>query len=196
MANGATIHTDTRQKIINATLLVAAKHGFERATTDEISRTAGVSEGIIYHYFKSKQQLYESMVSEKAANFRAALTEEIGKFRGSRKKLERLIEFHFSSFTGKDSIFRSLLGKVGDAPMIKDHLISLVIMPYSRIISRIIKEGIEAGEFKDIDPSVAALDLIGMMQLPALSLHFGQADFSAHRAEITVKRLFFGGLLK
>ncbi|MDP2942044.1 MAG: TetR/AcrR family transcriptional regulator [Candidatus Omnitrophota bacterium] len=196
MSNGTALHIDTRQKIINATLLVAAKHGFERATTDEISRTAGVSEGIIYHYFRSKQQLYESMVSEKAANFRAALIEEIGKIRGSRKKLERLIEFHFSSFTGKDSIFRSLLGKGGDAPMIKDHLISLVIMPYSRIISRIIKEGIEAGEFKDIYPSVAALDLIGMMQLPALSLHFGQADFSAHRAEVTVKRLFFGGLLK
>lgn len=196
MANGTATHTDTRQKIINATLFVAAKHGFDRATTGEISRTAGVSEGIIYHYFKSKQQLYESMVSEKAANFRAALSEEIGKVTGFRKKLERLIEFHFSSFTGKASMFRSLLGKAGDAPMIKDHLISLVIMPYSRIISRIIKEGIEAGEFKDIDPSVAALDLIGMMQLPALSLHFGQADFSAHRAEVTVKRIFFGGLLR
>jgi len=80
--------------------------------------------------------------------------------------------------------------------MIKDHLISLVIIPYSRIISRIIKEGIEAGEFKNIDPSVAALDLIGMMQLPALSLHFGQADFSARQAEVTVKRIFFGGLLR
>jgi AcrR family transcriptional regulator len=196
MSNGVAVHTDTRQKIINATLLVAAKNGFDRATTGEISRTAGVSEGIIYHYFKSKQQLYESMVSEKAANFRAALAEEIGKIPGPRKKLERLIEFHFRSFTGKGSIFRSLLGKGGDAPMIKDHLISLVIIPYSRIISRIIKEGIEAGEFKDVDPSVAALDLIGMMQLPALSLHFGQADFSAHQAEVTVKRLFFGGLLK
>ncbi len=196
MANGTAIHIDTRQKIINATMLVAAKNGFERATTDEISRTAGVSEGIIYHYFKSKQQLYESMVNEKADSFRAALTEEIEKIRGSRKKLERLIEFHFSSFTGKESIFRSLLGKGGDAPIIKDHLINLVIMPYSRIISRIIKEGIEAGEFKDIDPAVAALDLIGMMQLPALSLHFRQADFSVHLAEATVKRLFFGGLLK
>ncbi len=196
MANGTAVHTDTRQKIINATMLVAAKHGFEKATTDEISRTAGVSEGIIYHYFKSKQQLYESMVSEKAANFRETLTREIDKIRGPRKRLARLIEFHFRSFTGKESIFRSLLGKGGDAPMIKDHLISLVIIPYSRIINRIIKEGIEAGEFKDIDPAVAALDLIGMMQLPALSLYFGQADFSAHRAEVTVKRLFFGGLLK
>lgn len=196
MANGTAVHIDTRQKIINATMFVAVKHGFERATTGEISRTAGVSEGIIYHYFKSKEQLYESMVSEKSANFRAALTEKIGKIRGSRKKLERLIEFHFSSFTGKESIFRSLLGKGGDAPIVKDHLINLVIMPYARIISRIIKEGIEAGEFKDIAPSVAALNLIGMMQLPALSLHFGQADFSAHLAEVTAKRLFFGGLLK
>ncbi len=196
MANGTSLHIGTRQKIIDATLFVAAKNGFDKATTGEISRTAGVSEGIIYHYFRSKQELYESMIKEKAEKFRQALAQEIGKVSRPKDKLQRLIEFHFSNFTGRNSIFRGVLGRAGDTPMIKDHLVKVVIIPYARIVSGIIKEGIEAGEFKDVDPAAAGLNLIGMMQLPALALHFGQADFSARTAEKTVKLIFFGGLLK
>lgn len=196
MSNGTALHTQTRQKIINATLLVAAKNGFDRATTGEISRTAGVSEGIIYHYFRSKEELYLSMIKEKADKFRQALAEEVKKAPRPKEKLERLIEFHFKNFTGRNSIFRGILDKGGDAPMIQGHLIRIVVIPYAKIINEIIKEGIRAGEFDDIDSSVAALNLVGMMQLPALALHFGKANFSAQRAEDTVKRLFFGGLLK
>ncbi|OGX28431.1 MAG: hypothetical protein A2879_00325 [Omnitrophica WOR_2 bacterium RIFCSPHIGHO2_01_FULL_49_10] len=196
MANGVAVHTDTRQKIIDATILVAAKHGFERATTGEISRTAGVSEGIIYHYFRSKQDLYINMIKERAANYRQALEGEIGIIHGPKRKLERLIDFHFGSFTGKKSIFHGVLDRGGDTPIMKEQLIKIAILPYSNLIAGIIKEGIEAGEFKGIDPSVAALNLLGMMQVPALVMHFSQAGFSAQRAADTVKRIFFGGLLK
>ena len=196
MSNGTALHTDTRQKIINATLLVAAKNGFDRATTGEISRTAGVSEGIIYHYFRSKQDLYISMIRERAANYRQALKDEIGIIHGPRQKLEGLIDFHFGNFTGKKSIFHGVLDRAGDTPIIKEQLIKIAIAPYSKVIAEIIKEGVETGEFKGIDPSVAALNLLGMMQVPALVMHFNQADFSVQRAADTVKRIFFGGLLK
>ena len=196
MANGAAVHTDTRRKIIDATLLVASRNGFDRATTSEISRTAGVSEGIIYHYFRSKQELYLSMVDERASKYRQALKEEIGSIKRPKDKMERLIDFHFRSFTGKDSIFKGVLDKAGDAPIIKEHIIKLAIIPYSELIAAIIGEGIKAGEFKDVDIRVAALNLLGMMQVPALVMHFGQAAFSVRSAADTVKRIFFGGILK
>lgn len=196
MSIGTAVHTDTRQKIINATLFVAARNGFERATTGEISRTAGVSEGIIYHYFRSKQQLYESMIKEKAGSYRQALVEEIGKLSRPKDKLERLIEFHFSKFTGKDSIFHGIVGREGDAPVIKHHLIRVAMIPYAKIVSGIIKEGIKAGEFRDVDCEAAGLSLIGMMQLPAIVMHFGHAEFSVRNAVDNIKKIFFGGILK
>jgi AcrR family transcriptional regulator len=46
-----------RQEIIEAAARVFARKGFERATTREIALEADVSEGTIYNYFASKQQL-------------------------------------------------------------------------------------------------------------------------------------------
>ena len=196
MANGTAVHIDTRQKIINATLLVAAKNGFERATTGEISRTAGVSEGIIYHYFKSKQELYINMIKERADNYRQALGNEISRIHSPRQKLSRLIEFHFANFTGKKSIFHGVLDRTSDMPVIKEQLLKIAMVPYCRMIEEIIKEGVNAGEFKEVDPSLAAFSLLGMMQVPAIMMHFGQAGFSVRDAVDTVKKIYFGGILK
>ena len=196
MANGTAVHTQTRQKIIDATIIVAARHGFERATTEEISRTAGVSEGIIYHYFRSKQELYISMIKERADNYRQALKKEIASIHGPRQKLERLIDFHFANFTGKKSIFRGVLDRTSDMPAIKEQLLNIAIAPYCRIIAEMIRDGIKAGELREVDPTVAAFNLLGMMQFPAIAMHFGQAGFSARHAADTVKQIFFGGILK
>jgi len=196
MANGTAIHTDTRQKIINATLLVAAKNGFDRATTEEISRTAGVSEGIIYHYFRSKQELYVNMIKERADNYRQALDKELFGISSSKKKLDRLIDFHFEHFTGKKSMFCGVLDRTSDTPVIKEQLLKIAIAPYSRMIAEIIGKGIKAGEFKDVDPQVSALSLLGMMQVPAVVMHFGHSEFSVRDAVDTVKQIFLGGILK
>jgi len=196
MPNGTVVHTETRQKIIDATIIVAAKHGFERATTEEISRTAGVSEGIIYHYFRSKQELYISMIRERSANYRQALGGEIARIHSPKQRLERLIDFHFANFTGKKSIFHGVLDRTSDMPVIKEQLLKIAILPYCRIIAEIIMEGIKAGEFKEVDPAVAAFNLLGMMQVPAIAMHFGEAGFSARHAADTIKQIFLGGILK
>ena len=46
-----------RQQIVEAAARVFARNGYERATTREIALEADVSEGTIYNYFASKQQL-------------------------------------------------------------------------------------------------------------------------------------------
>ncbi len=59
---------ERRQDILEAAASVFARKGFEKATTREIAQQAEVSEGTIYNYFASKQQLLTalaSMVQEK-----------------------------------------------------------------------------------------------------------------------------------
>ena len=46
-----------RNQILDAAAAVFAEKGFHRATTKEIAKTAGVSEGTIYNYFASKADL-------------------------------------------------------------------------------------------------------------------------------------------
>ena len=137
-----------------------------------------------------------SMIREKADKYRQALTEELEKVDGCENKLKKLIDFHFVNFTGKNSIFNGVLDRSGDAPVIKEQVAKIAIVPYSKIIAGIIEEGIKSGEFKEINPVIASFNLLGMMQLPALIMHFGQAGFSAEAAVDSIKQVFFGGILK
>ncbi len=53
------IDPEKRDKIINAALTEFAQNGFEKASTNEIVKNAGISRGLLYHYFKDKEELYE-----------------------------------------------------------------------------------------------------------------------------------------
>lgn len=49
--------TSTREKIVETARSLFAENGFDRTTTAEIAREAGISEGTIYRHFKSKKEL-------------------------------------------------------------------------------------------------------------------------------------------
>ncbi len=196
MSELAIQRSNTRQKIINAALLVAAKEGFTKATTDQIAKKAGVSEGIIYHYFKSKYDLCCNMIKERAEEFRGRLIEEIKGCRTAKEKLDKLISFNFQYFTGKGNIFQAIYGKSGDTTIMMGHILRVAIIPYVRIVEDIIRQGIKEGEFAELNPSIAASSLLGMMQITIIRLHFGFARFSVKDAKDEIKRIFFGGILK
>ena len=48
----------SRQKIIDAALKEFGQHGYEGASTNQICLSAGISKGLLYHYFKSKENLF------------------------------------------------------------------------------------------------------------------------------------------
>lgn len=61
------IHDKRRQQILDGALKVFAQKGFEKATNREIAEVAGIkSAGLVYHYFKDKQDLLRCVMEERA----------------------------------------------------------------------------------------------------------------------------------
>lgn len=54
---------EKQDRFINAALKVFAMNGYKKASTDEIVKEAGISKGLLFHYFGSKQGLYEFVYS-------------------------------------------------------------------------------------------------------------------------------------
>jgi TetR/AcrR family transcriptional regulator len=57
------------REVTRATILAAgeqefARHGLESARTEEIAKRSGVTKGMIYHYFGSKEKLYEAALEQ------------------------------------------------------------------------------------------------------------------------------------
>jgi AcrR family transcriptional regulator len=56
------IRKESRQKIMDAALEVFAKQGYHSATVDAIAKTAGISKGLMYNYFKSKEDVLQELM--------------------------------------------------------------------------------------------------------------------------------------
>lgn len=55
---------EKREKIFNATLKLIAENGFHGTVMSKVAREAGVSAGIIYHYFENKDELIIELYKE------------------------------------------------------------------------------------------------------------------------------------
>ena len=66
MARTAKVAEDRREQIIDAAMRVFAQKGFVRATNRDVAREAGITTGLIYYYFKSKEDLLKAALEERS----------------------------------------------------------------------------------------------------------------------------------
>lgn len=187
---------DTRRKILDATLAIAATKGFEQTTTAEIARRAGVAEGSIYNYFRSKDDLLIHMVSEFAGSFLSELAEHVFVEQDPVRKLDRLIEYHIRFFTKEGNIFQVIYGKRPGTKIQMARIIRVAIGPYAGLIEDILREGIAQAKLRDVNPQIAASFLLGGMQLTILRRFFDLADYDPDQAVKEIRDIYLGGLLR
>jgi TetR/AcrR family transcriptional regulator len=60
--SSSAVRTDTRQRILNVASKEFSSKGYDGARVDDIMRQAKVSKNLIYHYFKSKEQLFVAVL--------------------------------------------------------------------------------------------------------------------------------------
>lgn len=67
----------TKAKIVNSAMLEFARHGYDAGSLNSICRSGGISKGIIYHYFASKDELYLHCIDECFNKLTAYLRKEL-----------------------------------------------------------------------------------------------------------------------
>lgn len=66
MARTPKIVEDRREQIIDAAISVFARKGFSRTINQDIAREAGITPGLIYHYFENKQALLQAIIETRS----------------------------------------------------------------------------------------------------------------------------------
>lgn len=65
--------SDKRRAILDATLELVAENGFHGTAMSQVARRAGVSAGIVYHYFEGKDDLIEALYRDIKSRWSVAL---------------------------------------------------------------------------------------------------------------------------
>ena len=83
---------DSRDRIIEASFQEFGRHGYEGASTNQICQAAGISKGLLYHYFKSKENLFFSVCDRCIADLEHDLDRDC--FEGKKSDLDALLYFY------------------------------------------------------------------------------------------------------
>lgn len=90
--------SDKEDAILNATLQLVSAHGFHGTSMAMIAKAAGVSAGIIYHYFENKDALmialYGQIKRRLGRDVAAGLADDMPLREGFRKVLLTFLEFY------------------------------------------------------------------------------------------------------
>jgi len=99
-----------KKQLIEATLHSIAEHGLQGTTINTISRTAGMSSGIISHYFGGKQGLIEATVRYLLEQLKETLLARMKQAKVSpRQRLMMIVEANFTSVQQSDEATRTWL---------------------------------------------------------------------------------------
>jgi TetR/AcrR family fatty acid metabolism transcriptional regulator len=186
----------TIENIIQATIKVAFAKGFANTRTSDIAKEAGVSEGLIFKYFPTKNHLFATIIKDNIQRIKKGVDVFIETPNlSATEKLENLIDFHFDFFTNQRNMVSLLLGhserkSIGDIASILEH----GLRPYVQLIARILQEGINSGEFRPFDVETISIALLGSMQISLIAKIFLQKTDELEETKIHVKEYILAGI--
>ena len=99
------IREKTKQKILENSLRLLATKGYHGTSISDIAKASGISKGLAYNYFDSKQHLVESIfeqILELGTQYEKMLDQEKDPF----KKLINAIEFTFDYMEDNEEFWR------------------------------------------------------------------------------------------
>ncbi|UCF18910.1 MAG: TetR/AcrR family transcriptional regulator [Gemmatimonadota bacterium] len=185
-----------RERILDAAVLEIARRGYYGTTVSTIARRAGVADGTIYLYFKSKEDLLVS-IFERAMqrfNFEAAgIVEADGV--GAEEKLRRFVALHLS-LLGEDRDLAVIFQvEFRHTLHILERLSRSRMRDYLALIARVLEQGTEEGVFKrDLDALLAAKMVFGILDEMATDWVLSKKNTRLASRSAPVTDLLLGGL--
>ena len=143
---------DRPREITEAAFEVFAEKGYAAARVEEVARRAGVSKGLTYLYFKTKEELFKAVVKSVVVRRVDALVEAVDTTELSAEEFIRgpLLEFMKHVPNSPIAIVIKLLIAEGARhPDLVDYYWENVVSKGLTAISRFIDRGVERGEFRE-----------------------------------------------
>lgn len=158
--------SETRKiQILRAAEQVFAQKGFQEATVSDVARKAGLSDATIYEYFPSKEELLFSIPGQTARRAKESMEHMLNHVRGASSKIRAIIyDYLFFYQTHPDYAAVAMLTLKQNRKFLKTSAYEDV-RELSRLILRVIEEGIGSGEFRpDVNPYLVRSVILGTIE--------------------------------
>jgi TetR/AcrR family fatty acid metabolism transcriptional regulator len=168
---------DKRERILAAAVRVFARKGFHATRVSEVAKAAGVADGTIYLYFKSKDQLLVSLFEDRVERLLAFLHSELPASTTASEKLQRIIELQLGLLEGERDLAEVITVILRQSTKLMKEYAAPKFTAYLDVIARVVSDGQATGELRtDISPHLAARAIFGALDGVTMTWALGKAD--------------------
>lgn len=190
-----------REHILEAAIRVFARRGYHGARVSDIASEAGIAYGLVYHYFKNKEEILRTIFEERWNAF-LAVVERIAEGPGPAvDKLRALAGLVLYAYRRRPDWVKVLVFEIQRSPRFSEPEQIRAVGRLFQSVARVVRAGQEAGELRaDIDAELACLAFIGALETMITSQVLGvtklpeSLEAGDDRSVAAVVEIFLGGL--
>jgi TetR/AcrR family transcriptional regulator, fatty acid metabolism regulator protein len=177
---------DKRRQILDAAIRVFARQGFHATRVSDIADEAGVAYGLVYHYFRSKDEVLNELFVERWSLLLSAIEETDRTGEAPRAKLGAVAAFIVDSYRHDPELMKVIIVEVTRAANSFGRTHLPEIRRAYQSIAKIVEDGQKTGAFRsDVAPMFASMSFYGAIEqllsgwifdvIPASDTDFDQA---------------------
>ncbi len=198
--NGETQEIDRKATILRAAIDVFATKGYHGCRIADVAREAKVAYGLVYPYFKNKDELLQSVFRTGFDFFVGKIRDAIAQGETLEEKVQRICALCFEAYRRDPRAVRVLVLQVARSPAIGAKNRQFAFEGIIRISAEMFTEAKSRGELReDFDPILCALLLFGALEMGLTSFVAGMHDAAEpgalERAERQVAETFLAGVM-
>jgi AcrR family transcriptional regulator len=168
---------EKRRQILDAAVRVFARQGFHTCRVSDIADEAGVAYGLVYHYFRSKDEVLDTLFLERWNVMLDAIREVDAKPLSGREKLEAIASFIVESYRHDPDLMKVIIVEVTRAANSFGAAHLGKITEAYGLIRGVVEKAQASGEFRgEIPAEFAAMTFYGAIEQVLTGWIFGTLE--------------------
>ena len=186
---------DKRGAILRAAIRVFANNGYFNAKVADIAREAGVADGTVYLYFKSKEEILHSIFDRSMEEAIADVRVQLEGITDSREKLRRIALLHLERLGADRDLAIVFQVELRGSTKFMEEFSAAGFAEYLGLIRATIEAGQQAGVFRaELNAKVVAKILFGALDEMATNWILSKRRYKLPPMVDTVLDVFLNGV--
>tara|TARA_B100001250_G_C19766008_1_gene774785 strand:- start:375 stop:965 length:591 start_codon:yes stop_codon:yes gene_type:complete len=185
-----------KDQILDAALSVIVEHGYDRSRMDDIVQSSQLSKGAIYWYYKSKKEVYLSLVDYWVKRYNAGFIDNLEQHHTASEQLKGLFDYFIDQYETDPTAFKILVEFWSLSGRDKDFNKKLqrVYSDFLEYVVHIIQKGVDSGEFRNVDPRITSLSILINIEGINWFTLFEKSGVDAHEYIETISAFIIAGV--
>lgn len=160
--------SQTQIRILQVAQRLFARRGYEKTTTHDLAKEAGVAEGTLFRYFDSKKAIFVEVVTQGWVELLTDLLTELSEM-GSYAAVAQVMKRRVRNLNQNADLMRVCFMEAQFHPDLRDRIQTEIIAKMMDVAEAFVQTAMDQGIYRPMNPKIVAQVFLGLFTIAGFS---------------------------